>query len=362
MRWAVWVPLVLPWLGVAVGRRLAGTLPPRTAALLLAAVSVLLAALSVGSLALLTLAGTMRLPVVAAMGHMSALITREGDPVALPVGVLAGLALGAGALGVCLAVRRHRSQLVRASRTARAYGGAGDLTVLPDTAADAFALPGWLGRPGRVVVTAGMLRELDPRERAVLFAHERAHLSGRHHLLVVCADLASCLHPALRALRAPLSFHLERWADEVAAEVVGDRRLTARAVGRAALAASAAPGGDRPSAALAASTGPVPLRMAALLAPPRPRGSRAAAAVAVALAGCVLASGVGALDAAQDLHANIEWAQGATLHDPPLPHGRPAPGHGRRPGPGYAPDRGRHHGAGGHRPGRPARHRPSTLV
>ncbi len=325
VRWAVWAPLMVPWLGVPMARRLAEILPPRVAALLLAMTSGVLAALSVGSLALLTLAGTMRLPVVAAMGHMSALFTRRGNPVDLPVGALAALALGAAGLTAFRAARRHRAELRRAVGAARRHGGAGDLVVLPDATADAFALPGWFGRPGRIIVTAGMLRELDAREREVLLAHERAHLAGHHHLLVVWADLAACLHPALRALRGPLSFHLERWADESAARVVGDRRLTARAIGRAALATSAAPSGLRPKAAPAASTGPVPRRVAALLAPPQPRTARPAAAVAAVLAGCVLASGVGAMDAALDLHANIEWAQGQTHHDPACPHGPSAP-------------------------------------
>ncbi len=364
MIWSVWAPLVVPWLGVLVCRRLVEILPPRAAALLLSVTSVLLAALSVGSLTLLTLAGLIRLPVIAAMGHMSALFARQAVPVHLLVGELAALVLGIVALAAGLAARQHLSELRRARDTVRRYGGAGDLTILPDDTADAFALPGRPGRPGRIVVTAGMLRELDARERAALLAHERAHLTGRHHLLVVCADLAGCLHPALRALRGPLSFHLERWADEDAARAVGDRRLTARAIGRAALATSAAPSGLRPAAVPAAAAGPVPRRVAALLAPPRPR-ARTTAAVAVALAGCVLVSGVGVLDAAQDLHANIEWAQGETMRDLLSPHGA-ASGHARPAGHGYDHDRERRRDSAGHsggtRPTGVPRPRPSTLT
>ncbi|PKV89056.1 hypothetical protein [Streptomyces sp. TLI_146] len=47
---------------------------------------------------------------------------------------------------------------------------------------------------------------------------------------------AAPLHPALRPLRAPLEYALERCADEAAASAVGDRGLAARAIGRAALA------------------------------------------------------------------------------------------------------------------------------
>ncbi|WP_317621392.1 M48 family metalloprotease, partial [Streptomyces sp. CBMA123] len=103
------------------------------------------------------------------------------------------------------------------------------LTVLDDDRADAFALPGRLrrpgrgGEPGRIVVTSGMLRALNGPERSALLAHERAHLTGRHHVFLALAEHAADLHPALRPLRAPLGYHLERWADEVAAAQVGDR-------------------------------------------------------------------------------------------------------------------------------------------
>nr|WP_237694921.1 M56 family metallopeptidase [Streptomyces sp. SID5468] len=309
-------------MAVPAARRLADFLPPRAAAALLTATAVLLALLSAGSLALLTAAGLLRLPVVAALGHLSAPLMRRDNPVALPIGVAAALTLTVALAAALHTARRHRAELSRAAGYAARHGGAGDLTVLPDPGADAYALP---GRPGRVVVTAGMLRELDPRERAVLLAHERAHLRGRHHLLLICTDLAARLHPALLPLREPLSFHLERWADESAADAVGDRRLTARAVGRAALAASAAPARRRPAAALAAGAGPVPRRVAALLGTEQPGARRTAsapgrfaAAGAAVLAACVLASGVSALEAAQELHENIESAQSVEVaHDHP---------------------------------------------
>jgi Zn-dependent protease with chaperone function len=43
--------------------------------------------------------------------------------------------------------------------------------------------------PGRIVVTTGMLGALDPDEREALFAHERARLRGRHHLVLGAAEL-----------------------------------------------------------------------------------------------------------------------------------------------------------------------------
>ncbi|HJD85705.1 M56 family metallopeptidase [Kitasatospora aureofaciens] len=196
------------------------------------------------------------------------------------------------------------------------------LAVLDDERADAFALPGRLrrpgrmGEPGRIVVTSGMLRALSGPERAALLAHERAHLTGRHHVFLALAEHAADLHPALRPLRAPLGYHLERWADEVAAARVGDRAVTARAVGRAALAASRSPWPDRPRLVAAAHAGPVPRRVAALLQP-RPSTTPATRlrAVALALAACLALTTAATLEATADLHRTVEAAQ----HEPGAP-------------------------------------------
>ncbi|MEV7773218.1 M56 family metallopeptidase [Kitasatospora sp. NPDC086791] len=190
------------------------------------------------------------------------------------------------------------------------------LAVLDDERADAFALPGRLprpgrpGEPGRIVVTSGMLRALSGPERSALLAHERAHLVARHHVFLALAEHAAHVHPALRTLRAPLGYHLERWADEVAAARIGDRTVTARAVGRAALAASRSPWPDRPRLAPAAHAGPVPRRVAALLQP-RPAPTRGARlrAVALALAACLALSTGATLEATADLHHTVEAAQ-----------------------------------------------------
>jgi len=216
--------------------------------------------------------------------------------------------LAAVAAALVRAGRAHVLLAERARRTADAAGTvAGDLTVLDDSAPDAYALPGRPGRPGRIVVTAGMLRALDPAEREALLAHERAHLAGRHHVFLGALALACACHPALWLLRAPLSYALERWADESAAWAVGDRRLAARAIGRAALAGRSA---GRPLAALSATAGPVPRRVAALLHPPAPaRLPRPPRLLAAALAATLALSAASALHAAYDLHGAIELAQ-----------------------------------------------------
>ncbi len=172
-------------------------------------------------------------------------------------------------------------------------------------------------------------------ERDVLLAHERAHAKHSHYLFTSAARLAAAANPLLRPVAAQAGYTVERWADERAAAQAGDRALAARAIARAALAASAAPperdaamaalglitqegdspqdGGHRASPRSARlprgqlyRAGPVPRRVAALLAPP-PRLRLLLLAAAIVL---VAVSGASALDAARDFHQLIELAQG----------------------------------------------------
>ncbi|WP_030247505.1 M56 family metallopeptidase [Streptomyces sp. NRRL S-350] len=351
---AVWAPLLLPFLAAPLARRLAEALSPRTAAWTLAGSAAVLACGTLCSLGLLAAAGLLQLPPVAALGHLSLPWLTAAAPDAPFAAAAAALTLAVVTVLAARTARRRRLEL----RTARAALPPGDqhpdmrpprasvrrsrlperwtgrlrsalaplrlplrlpeppLTVLDDERADAFALPGRLRRPGRpaepgrIVVTAGMLRALSGSERSALLAHERAHLAARHHVFLALAEHAAGVHPALRALRTPLGYHLERWADEVAAARVGDRAVTARAVGRAALAASRSPRPDRPRLAPAAHSGPVPRRVAALLQP-RPAvtpGTRLRA-VALALAVCLALSTAATLEATADLHRTVEAAQ-----------------------------------------------------
>jgi hypothetical protein len=102
-----------------------------------------------------------------------------------------------------------------------------------------------------------------------------------------------------------------------AAAVTGDRRLVAETIGRVALLASPLQRraaevalrvtGPRYQRISIAWAGPVPRRVAALLAAP-PRTRAVLLAVCAAL---VLLAGVSALEAARDLHALLELAQAA---------------------------------------------------
>ncbi|MFF1923614.1 M48 family metalloprotease [Streptomyces sp. NPDC058221] len=311
MIYAVWIPLLVPFVVVPAARWLADALAPARAVRLLAATGAGLALCTVLSLALLVVPGAGRLSAVAAAGEFEHPLAAAEPAVAVPLAAAALALLVGRAAAMARVARRHWGQLHRAARSEAGDGG--ELAVLRDSHPDAYALPGRPGSPGRIVVTTGMLHALEAAERDALLAHERAHLTGRHHLYLVAAELSARCHPALGALRAPMGYALERCADEAAAHAVGDRRVAARAIGRAALAARAAEGAraPRPAAALPVAAGPVPRRVAALLGrtAARPRIGRAAAATLLA---CLVVSGAAALDATHDLHSSIEAAQGET--------------------------------------------------
>jgi hypothetical protein len=207
------------------------------------------------------------------------------------------------------------------------------IVILPGPDLEAYALPGW---PGRVVVSGGLLGRLEPPRQAALIAHERAHLAGRHHLFTITAWMAAAACPLLIPVARAVEFTVERWADEAAATVTGDRRLVAETIGQVAIMSAAGPvrgalqlgitgpetAARRAARGLASGVtsgwramdwrasvawaGPVPRRVAALLAaPPRPRRL-----VLLALcAAVVLLAGLAVLDAARDLHALVELAQ-----------------------------------------------------
>ncbi|MGW4651181.1 M56 family metallopeptidase [Kitasatospora sp. NPDC004289] len=294
--------LALPWAVTAAARRLAAALPPKQACAAIVSAAVL-AAGGTGA----ALFGLAHVPFLANLEQLTlAQVTTEW-PAALPVAALAAAVM---ATQLVLVVRRwseHRSLLARAwAETADAEAD-GELLVVPGEGPDAFALPSRRRRPGAIVVTRAMLQALGEQEREVLVAHERAHLAGRHHLLSVTVYLAAAVHPALRSLRPALDFHLERWADESAAREVGDRRLAAAAIARAALAGSAAK--SRGGPLLAVNTGPVPQRVEALLGPvpvlPKAASARASA---VGLVLWVLTCAVAAVAIAYVLHEYVELA------------------------------------------------------
>ncbi|MEV3856460.1 M56 family metallopeptidase [Streptomyces sp. NPDC050095] len=312
MIFAVWLPLVVPLLAVPVAQRVTARLSPRAAVWTLTLTAAALAVCSTLALGTLLLAGALRLAPVAALEDIQPHWLGAESWWTVPAAIAAGGALAAST-GI---VARRLLRQWRELREARASSGpaAGDLCVAAHDHPYAYALPGRFGRRGTVVVSSAMLRALSPAEQEALFAHERAHLRGRHHLHLSAAQLTAAAHPVLGALRRPIAFHLERWADESAATTVGDRVLTARAISRAALAAHDSRTRPRqPGPVLGATSGPVPQRVLALLSPAADaRGlvaGRAWRAVAAALLCCLAVSAGSALHAVVDLHAHVETAE-----------------------------------------------------
>ncbi|MFE2416070.1 M56 family metallopeptidase [Streptomyces hokutonensis] len=288
MRFDVYTPLPLSLLLAVISPAIAGRVAPALAARVLTAAGVVTAAATCWSLFLLaaTLVGDAP-PVVAEArqdGH------RLAEPVPEVIGIAAGVALAVLLVSVQGALRADRRTRRALRRLCEGHPADTELIVAASPEPQAFAIP---GTPGRILVTAGMLSALEPAERRVLLAHERAHLAHRHALLVTATTLAAAANPLLRPVRGTVAFLVERWADERAADAVGDRATTARALARAALSAER----PRPACALGFTDRAVTRRIAALQTTPPPRLWPLAAAV-LAL-GALPA--LGAADATDDL-------------------------------------------------------------
>ncbi|SFW73092.1 M56 family metallopeptidase [Amycolatopsis australiensis] len=295
------IPLLLPLLAWPVSRLVTPRVPPRAASWLLTGTCLILAGSSTAALALLAFSGLSLLPVVAEAGHWSPEALRTLGGVDVPVSIGAGAALAVLAV-LLVRTNVHNARWIhRVSRELDEHSPHGGVVLLPGREPVAFAVP---GRGGRIAVSGGMLAALNPHERAALLAHERAHLSSRHHVFLLALTLSSTLNPLLHPLCSAAGFALERWADEAAAARVGDRTVVAHAVAKAALAA-------RPHGgfALAATGGPVPRRVTALLE--RPAGLRrtSVAVLSAAVLGVAALSAATVLDSAADLHDGIELAQ-----------------------------------------------------
>ncbi len=314
MHLVIYLPLLFPVLAAPAARPLAERLPPRMATWVLTVSALLLAGGSCMALGLLTLSGLVRIPLVAALGHCSVTVVRRDDPPSPLVALAAAVLLVVAVAAAVRMVWQRVGALIAAAAEAARLPGTGEVVIVDDPAAEAFAVP---GLPGRIVVSTGMLAALDIAERDVLLAHERAHLTGRHHLFVAVTQLAATANPLLRSLARAVAYTVERWADEQAVAVCGDRHRVARTVGKAALAATRT--GTPPRSPVGSlgvlgrlgrrgplhGVGPVPRRVAALLVPPPSRRVLPLAVVAAVLA----ATGLASLDAAHDLHALLELAQ-----------------------------------------------------
>lgn len=229
---AIALPLIVAACFGAIAPHLARRLPPKEATWLISVGAITSALSTVAVLCLLAAVLLGQVPGVAGLGHWSSSALRNHAP-AEPEFAAASLlaALGAAATVVYVAVRRSGA-VISAYRACKNMDGAGDLVVVEGAAPSAIAVP---GRPGRVVVSASLLRALSSGERRAVLAHERSHLTYGHHWHRSAVSVAIAANPFLTPLRGAIDYATERWADEEAAAEVGDRHLAALALSRTSL-------------------------------------------------------------------------------------------------------------------------------
>lgn len=222
------VEFVLPGLAVlavAVGLGLARwPLVPRVDVFALTTVAVVAAA-TVASVVVTTVAGFVLGPARQAEIVEWCRIVPLHHRVSLIEGILATSVLAVMVVRVLLVMQRRRAALVPTDGRR--------LAVLETDEPVAYAAP---GKPGCVVVSTGLLSVLEPRERQVVFVHERAHLRQAHHRFLLIGALAVAVVPVLGPLVERLRLATERQADEAAVVAMGgDRQLVASAITKAAI-------------------------------------------------------------------------------------------------------------------------------
>jgi Zn-dependent protease with chaperone function len=238
---------------------LARRMPPRHATWLITTGSAITALTAAAVLVLVgaTLLG--QLFDLFGLGHWSSPILREHAPTEPGVALVSLIAAAASGASVALVAVRRGRYTWRAYRACDGSHGAPRLVVIDDPTAGALAIP---GRPGTIAVSRSLLEALSPLERRVVLAHERAHLAAGHHWHRTVVAVAAAANPLLRPLVGAVGLTTERWADERAAEEIGDRPGVARALARVALLTS---GTESSSRELAIGGRPVEARVSALL-------------------------------------------------------------------------------------------------
>ncbi|MGY5885120.1 M48 family metalloprotease [Modestobacter lacusdianchii] len=170
--------------------------------------------------------------------------------------------------------RRHRELLELVVRPGAAAPVEDETLLLDHPAPVAFCIPG--ARP-LLVLSSGMVAELDQAQLDAVVAHERAHLREHHHLLLlpfVAWRAALPVLPAADRAHDAVRDLVEMRADDVALTALtgpDPRRTLAAAI----VAAAGGSGGQVPEGALAVSGGPVAVRVRRLLAPADPLPARA---------------------------------------------------------------------------------------
>lgn len=169
--------------------------------------------------------------------------------------------------------RRRRARHDEALALVGRRGPLPGMVLLDDDRPAVYCLPG----RQRVVFTTGALHRLDSQQLQAVLAHERAHLAGRHHLVIMLARVLPRAFPGIPFLTiaaGQIACLVEMAADDTAARQV--HRLP---LARALLALATVP---VPAAALGAGETAAARRVRRLIEAPRPV-SRARRTVGFAL-------------------------------------------------------------------------------
>ncbi|MQA80251.1 MAG: M48 family metalloprotease [Streptosporangiales bacterium] len=269
------------------------------AAAVLAALSLAVPAVGAGA----SVASLIDACLVALRGHYSDV----GQPVVAVSAFIAALALCAWTVGHLVhgfvgALRERRLHVDMLAPIAQHDPSLGALVVEHDRPL-AYCMP---GRVHRIVVTSAVIERLDSEQLAAVLAHERAHLSCRHHLAVTAADAlarAFPFVPLFRAAAGEVAHCVELAADDVAA-TRHDRQVIAAAV--LSIAGEPVPGG-----ALGAAGRRIARRVLRMIAQHQPLGRIARTATATVIVGLLAFPGFvaahPAIAAALDRHCPIPF-------------------------------------------------------
>ena len=159
--------------------------------------------------------------------------------------------------------RRRRARHDEALALVGRRGPVPGMVLLEDDRPAVYCLPG----RRRIVFTTGALRRLDSRQLDAVLAHERAHLTGRHHLVIILATALRRAFPHVgffAAAASQISCLVEMAADDTAA-----RRAHRLSLAGALLTLAAA---RVPAGALGAGGTAGAQRIQRLIDSPRPAG------------------------------------------------------------------------------------------
>ncbi|MFF9136675.1 M56 family metallopeptidase [Streptomyces albogriseolus] len=200
------------------------------------------------------------------------------------------LAVGIPAAIAIALVASFTFHVVRARRARSEHREAVDLvgrrsarlraTVLPYDTPAAYCLP---GRHPRIVISDAAVRRLTPEQLGAVLEHERAHIAGRHHLVLAAAE---AFHSVFRWL--PLARHAREQTALLLEMIADDRALRSHSDEVLATAMYEMAAARTPKGALAAGGPNALIRLKRVLGPrkaPHPAlwGSVAAVAAAVPL-------------------------------------------------------------------------------